>query len=134
MNRWVTDTHALLWYLYDAQKLSVDAKEVFTKADAGEAEIIIPAIALVEIVYLAEKGRIAVDAVKNVLQLLSSHADNYAIADLNLGVAMALQMVDRAFVPDMPDRIIAATALHLNLPLLSRDGQIASLPGITVVW
>lgn len=37
-------------------------------------------------------------------------------------------------VPDMPDRIIAATALHLNLPLLSRDRQIASLPGIIVVW
>ncbi len=37
-------------------------------------------------------------------------------------------------VPDMPDRIIAATALHLNLPLLSRDGQIAQVPSLTVIW
>jgi predicted nucleic acid-binding protein len=32
--------------------------------------------------------------------------------------------VNAAQIPDMPDRIIAATAVHLNVPLISRDGKI----------
>jgi len=33
----------------------------------------------------------------------------------------------------MPDRIIAATALHLGLPLVTRDQRIAAA-GIKTVW
>ena len=32
--------------------------------------------------------------------------------------------VNPSEVPDMPDRIIAATALHLRVPIISRDGKI----------
>jgi len=67
MSRWITDTHGLLWHLYNANKLSVQVKEIFTGADAGEHQIVVPAIVLVETVYLAERGRITADAVDNVL-------------------------------------------------------------------
>lgn len=134
MSRWVTDTHALLWHLYEDKKLSARAKDIFTRADTGDYQIIIPAIVLVEIIYLAEKGRIAVNAVNHILTLLQSGAGNYVVADLNLSVATILRTVDRSLVPDMPDRIIAATALHLNLPLLTYDGQISSLPSLSIVW
>lgn len=134
MSRWVTDTHALLWHLYDDKKLSARARDIFTRTDVGEHQIVIPAIVLVEIIYLAEKGRIAANAVNHVLALLESGADNYVIADLDLGVATTLRAVDRSLVPEMPDRIIAATALHLNLPLLTYDRQIVTLPALTVVW
>jgi len=33
----------------------------------------------------------------------------------------------------MPDRIIAATALHLGVPLISRDRRI-SLSAVATVW
>ena len=33
----------------------------------------------------------------------------------------------------MPDRIIAATALHLGLPLITRDQRIQSA-GIKTIW
>jgi predicted nucleic acid-binding protein len=33
----------------------------------------------------------------------------------------------------MPDRIIAATAFHLGLPLVTRDAQIRSA-NITTIW
>lgn len=35
-----------------------------------------------------------------------------------------LRQVDRSQIPDLPDRIIAATALYLNVPVISRDRRI----------
>ena len=134
MSQWVTDTHALIWHLQGAEQLPSRVQNIFVKTDAGEEQILIPAIVVVEIIYLAEKGRIPRDAVKNVVGLLDTHSDNYMIAPLDLGVATSLQRIDRDSVPDMPDRIIAATALHLGLPLLTRDMQISGLGFVSVVW
>ena len=39
-------------------------------------------------------------------------------------IAYVLGSVSRADVPDMPDRIIAATAMFLDVPLVTRDGKI----------
>jgi len=36
-------------------------------------------------------------------------------------------------IPDMPDRIIAATAVHLNVPIISRDGKI-KLSDLDTIW
>jgi predicted nucleic acid-binding protein len=39
-------------------------------------------------------------------------------------VVEAMRRIPRGAVPDMPDRIIAATAVSLGIPVISRDGQI----------
>ncbi|WP_336389855.1 PIN domain-containing protein [Scytonema hofmannii] len=41
--------------------------------------------------------------------------------------------VERAQVPDLPDRIIAATALYLGVPIISRDNKI-QLSSINTIW
>jgi len=53
--------------------------------------------------------------------------------NLRPGNARSLPLVPRDLVPEMPDRIIAATALRLDLPLITRDGRIASA-GIKTIW
>jgi predicted nucleic acid-binding protein len=45
----------------------------------------------------------------------------------------AMARVPRDQVPDLPDRIIAATALHLGVPLVTRDRQITA-SGIATIW
>jgi predicted nucleic acid-binding protein len=55
------------------------------------------------------------------------------IAPVDAGVADALPKIPRDVVPDMPDRIIAATALHLGLPLVTRDRRIQAA-GIQTIW
>ncbi|WP_242722388.1 hypothetical protein [Microcoleus vaginatus] len=37
-------------------------------------------------------------------------------------IALTLRQVDRSQIPDLPDRIIAATALYLNVAVISRAG------------
>lgn len=69
-----------------------------------------------------------------VLHLLHGDSDNYLIAPLTLDVAMILTQIGRDIVPDMPDRIIAATALHLDLPLLTRDRRIRRVSSVNTIW
>jgi predicted nucleic acid-binding protein len=55
------------------------------------------------------------------------------IVPLTQSIAMAVRQVSREQVPDLPDRVIAATVLHLAVPLISRDRRI-QLPNVTTVW
>ena len=55
------------------------------------------------------------------------------VVSLTRGIAECLPHIPRAVVPDMPDRIIAATALHLGVPLVSRDRKIQASP-IQTIW
>lgn len=55
------------------------------------------------------------------------------LANLTVEIVAALATISRDSVPDMPDRIIAATAKDLGLPLISRDSKITA-SGINVIW
>jgi PIN domain nuclease of toxin-antitoxin system len=129
----VTDTHGLIWYLEDSPRLSPAAREVFSACDQGSALVFVPTICLVEIVYLEEKGRIP-SALRAELEThLREGASGLLLAPLTREVAATLPRVPRAEVPDMPDRIIAATAVQLGLPLISRDRRI-ELSDVETIW
>jgi predicted nucleic acid-binding protein len=100
---------------------------------AGE-RIYIPAIVLIELRYLVEKGTIAETDYQNILREIKDPATLLTIASLDLATAETLSQISRSTVPDMPDRIIAATALALNLPLISCDTKINKLSNVSVIW
>ncbi|MGD0228323.1 MAG: hypothetical protein ABSF71_38970 [Terriglobia bacterium] len=54
-------------------------------------------------------------------------------APFTADVVEALRQVPRAEVSDMPDRIVAATAVYLRVPVISREGRIRS-SNIQTVW
>ena len=65
---------------------------------------------------------------------MGKESANYQLAPLNFEVVESLKQIPRSVVPDMPDRIISATALALKLPLLSKDSAILRLLNIKVIW
>ncbi|HNS52783.1 MAG TPA: type II toxin-antitoxin system VapC family toxin [Anaerolineae bacterium] len=129
----VVDTHALVWYLEDSPRLGPAARQVFDACDHGEIAIYVPTICLVEVIYLQEKGRIPAELKAELVAQLQSGASGLIMVGLTPEVAEAVADVPREAVPDMPDRIIAATARHLGLPLVSRDRMI-HLSGIETIW
>ncbi len=133
MSDMVTDTHALIWYLTDDPRLGPAAGLAFDACDRGEGIIYVPTICLVEILYLQEKGRIPATLKDLFDTALQRGNTGLTIADLTAAVATAVAYVPRDQVPDMPDRIIAATALHLGVPLISRDRKIR-LAGLETIW
>jgi predicted nucleic acid-binding protein len=44
-----------------------------------------------------------------------------------------MREISRADVPEMPDRIVAATALYLGVPIITRDGRIRA-SNLQTVW
>ncbi len=119
----VTDTHSLLWFLEDSPRLGREAGRFFDDCVRGEGVIYIPTICLVEIVYLCEKGRIPAAFQALLEEELRLGDSGFLIADLTWSVVEALSrvLVLCSLAQDMPDRIIAATALSLNVPLITRD-------------
>jgi PIN domain nuclease of toxin-antitoxin system len=129
----VLDTHAAIWYLLEAKNLSDTVYALIDSAAASGAPTYISAISLVEIVYLVERRRIAADAYERFADELSRDNPAFRVVPLDSDVVEQLKNIPRAIVPDMPDRIIAATALHLGLPLVTRDRRLQQA-GITTIW
>jgi len=129
----VADTHAVIWYLFNNPHLSALALSQFNCAAETGEQIAVSSVTFVEIVYLLEKGRIPATTLE-VLATELQKADALIVEiPLDMSISRAMASVERASVPDMPDRIIAATALHLGVPLISRDRRI-QLSEAETVW
>ncbi|NJN96256.1 MAG: type II toxin-antitoxin system VapC family toxin [Anaerolineales bacterium] len=135
MSQFITDTHPLIWHLTKNPELSLDAQTIFANTDSGSSQILLPGIVLVEIVYLAEKGVIPTLLVNQLLDFLEIPNGSYAIAPLDPSVIRIMaQQVPWSAIPEMADRIITATALALNLSLITRDQRIQQSKLVSVLW
>lgn len=90
-------------------------------------------ISLAEIVYLAESSRIPEDTLSYLLEIANIANPILAEIPFDRQVAQAMLLVERAQIPEMPDRIIAATALHMDVPLITRDRRIRS-SDVETLW
>jgi PIN domain nuclease of toxin-antitoxin system len=131
--RAVADTHAVIWYVFDDPRLSSTARLEMDTAVANGEQIAVSSISLLEMVYLVDKGRIAAAVFDGVLQALDDPNPLLLEVFCDRSIAQAMRLVDRAQVPDLPDRVIAATAVHLGVPLISRDGKIR-MSSVTTIW
>lgn len=117
----IADTHAIVWYLGNDSRLSPVARSRFEDARLAGEHIGISAITIVEMIFLVERNRIDADHLAVLRTMLSRRRALVRVVPLNRAVSDALQEVVRAEVPEMGDRMIAATALYLRVPIITRD-------------
>ena len=129
----VHDAHAAIWYLLDTKNLSSKAFSLVDGAAASGAPTYIASISLVEVVYLAERGRIAADAFDRFTNEIAQENPAFVVLLADSHIASLLRQIPRSIVPDMPDRIIGATALHFGIPPVTRDQRLKSA-GIETIW
>ena len=129
----VADTHSAVWFVLEAPELSYTARKQMRDALAAGNRIYISAISLIEMLYLVEKSRIPRIALNRLLKFIADPTSGFAVAPVNVQVAQVVEQISRKDIPDMPDRIIAATALNLRLPLVTKDTRIRAA-NIETVW
>ncbi len=134
MSSVAADTHIIIWYFEDPTQFSNDAENALTGAVANQSDkIYVSAISIVEMQYLIEKRKIPQKVLDKFLAELDLPDSAFEIAPLDRAVGENLTKISRQIVPDMPDRIIAVTALNLNLPLVTADTKIQA-GGIQTIW
>src|SRR5947208_297539 len=118
MNDVLADTHVIVWYLADPTQLSAAASTALAAAEAA-GRIRVSAITFVELTYLVEKGKIPAAVLSELWNVTRDPTEPVEAVPLSLDTAAVLDQIPRTIVPDMPDRVIVATALAHGLPLVS---------------
>lgn len=129
----IVDTHAIIWYLTEPDMLSSPALAALEEASDQGDPAYLSVITIVETIYLVEKGKLSPLVLERLVRAIEEESTNIVVAPLDFPIAQTLQKIPRNLVPDMPDRLIAATALHLNLPLVTRDHKIRQTE-IHTIW
>lgn len=129
----VLDTHAAIWLLHGDKRLSGLALALINKAAQQRSQVALSSISLVEIAYLEEKERVPAKTLQGILKLLETSDTLLAEIPVSRQIIASLIRISRTEIPDMPDRVIAATALAAGVPLVSRDRKIQA-SHIQTVW
>jgi PIN domain nuclease of toxin-antitoxin system len=126
----VADTHALLWWFTDSPRLGSNASAVFEKCERGEHVIFVPSIAIAEALSIFDKRRISFNF-RTLFRHISS-SKNFVLIALDYQVLQ--KMIDLKDIPELHDKIIAATAKYLNLPIITKDEVLRNLASVKTIW
>ena len=129
----LADTHAVIWYLLDSARLSPTALAKLESCREDGVKVGVASISIVEMVYLVDKGRVPPKAISLLLEGIEPPLSLLEVVPLTQSIALAVREVPRERIPDLPDRVIAATALHMEVPLITRDRKI-HLPQLATIW
>lgn len=132
-NEYALDAHALIWFLGSNPRLGANARAVIQ--DPANV-LYLPVIALAEACWAVAAGR---TSLPSVTALLANVDADPRIAVVALDRAILNRSLTLSAIPEMHDRLIAATALHLAgtssaVPLLTCDPDITSSGVVPVVW
>jgi len=124
------DTHALIWYLSRPKRLGRTAARLLREADAGRAEILVPAIVLIELTLLREAGRNVV-GMPQVEALLAAQP---AFKLQPLEMTQASEFVLLESLADPFDRLVVAAARGAGVPLITADTTIDESALVETIW
>jgi len=124
------DTHALAWFLSNDKRLSRTARDELLSPDCY---LLVPAIVLAEIAYLAQRRRIDVTLANVVGGPLAAPNCELIAVDLDVVRHMPPQL-------DIHDALIVASALAWKqgtseeVAIITKDRQIHRHAGLPVIW
>lgn len=129
----VLDTHALLWWLGAAEQLSPVARRALRKVSA-ERPALVSAISAFEITTAARRGRLALALPADQWLADAARLPELRFVPVTADIATLAGRFGDEVPGDPGDRLIAATALSLALPLLSADRKLQAVAGLQTIW
>ncbi len=131
--KYIVDTHALIWHFEGNPLLGAAAKAVTSDPNS---ELILPAIALAEAMFIVEKGRCSLT---NVHDLLDDVQADGRISVFPLTAGVLEESLSLTAVPEIHDRLIVATGVYLQrlgdtVEILTKDNEIIIASLLSVRW
>jgi predicted nucleic acid-binding protein len=126
---YVADTVAVILRL-ERRKIGKAAMAAFEQAEAGRATIYVPSFTLAEILYLSEKKRVQTN-LKEVNAYLARHPSINEYPLIGAIIDTAAEITD---IKELHDRLIAATARFLDLPLITNDAVMQASSFAQTIW
>ncbi len=114
---YLADTQALIKFLEGKKVINKEIDDIFTKFDNNEILIFLSAITLVEILYLEERNRININIED--IESLQKLNPNLIFIELNVEIIKTAKKITD--INELHDRLIAATARYLKIPILTND-------------
>lgn len=125
------DTHALVWWRAQAERLSKPAAAAIRRAQASSG-LAIAAVTLWELALLARRGAFEIrGTLQGMLEQLSA---GVTVLPLTAEVAALAAQFGPDYPTDPADRLIGATALSSGLVLVTRDESIRRSKLINTLW
>jgi PIN domain nuclease of toxin-antitoxin system len=129
--RLLLDTHAWLWRLLDPERISAGAEAAIVDPDN---ELLLSPISTWETLVLARKGRLSLSPSPREWVLDALRRSAPTAVPLSQGIAMRSEALDGFSSEDPADRFLVATALELELTLVTADGAMHQFDPVATLW
>ena len=126
------DTHVVIWLAQDYRRISPKALATIEQARRKERGLAVSDITLFEIALLAGGGRVTFKP--DVETTLSEVERQFVVLPITANIALQAYELPAGYPNDPVDRIIGATALIEDLPLVTADAQIRKSRAVPTVW
>lgn len=128
----LVDTHVVLWLAFDQRQLSKNARLAIDEARQNGDGLAISDITLLELMTLANKGRISLNL--SLESFLREIETRFVVLPITGRACVRALELPATYPKDPADRIIGATALVEGLPLLTADREIRRSRALHTVW
>jgi PIN domain nuclease of toxin-antitoxin system len=126
------DTHVVIWLGQDYRRLSTRAQSVIKDSRRKDRGLAVPSIALIEIARLSSRGQI--DLKPDAETVLAEVERHFIILPITANIALQAYALPMSYPKDPADRIIGATALVEDIPLLTADRAIRNSKAVPTIW
>lgn len=126
------DTHVVIWLAQDYKRISSRAQATIQDARKKERGLAVSCITLLEIARLASHGRIGLTP--DAETVLREIEDRFIVLPITRNIALQAFELPEEFPNDPVDRLLGATALVEDIPLVTADRQIRKSRAVPTIW
>jgi PIN domain nuclease of toxin-antitoxin system len=126
------DTHVVIWLAQDYSRISAKARLAIEEARKKSRGVAVCGISLVEIARIVSRGQVRV--APDLETFLSEVERTFVVLQIDRNVALQSSELPANYPKDPVDRIIGATALIHDIPLVTADLQIRKSHVVPTIW
>jgi PIN domain nuclease of toxin-antitoxin system len=128
------DTHALVWWLSDPERVPAKARERLDALVKIPQSVFVSSISIWEIAMLVERGRLELTLDVSVWVAQVETLPFLAFVPVDNQIAARSAQLEDFPHRDPADRIITATALGLGATLLTADAKLRGYRRLKTMW